>query len=362
MKKRFLFVLGLFLILGLGNTNKMQLSASETGEVSTMNANVTINDRKVNFNDQYGFPKLTKQTGRTLVPLRIISENMGYKVDWDNTGKTATIKGGGQTVQVTIGETTALVNGKRVPIDVDDNGNPLDTKAMLLSAQGGGVRTYVPLRFISEATGATIGYEKVGNVHTITIVTDSDIPLPDEDEEIPETEAGYVGNIYFDPETDLMEDGRLTHEKTREFLDEMLKNIDVYKEGGSYYLEWNEIPLPKGQTYGLGFRTAFNTPGTGLGHHLSTGNDPWMKEENKLPSGSFKYKLDNKKMSDIRFYMLSVSVRNPNSTHPSRKYSANYTVEYNPNTGLSEITPYNERGHIMESEPINKSLVFGPGL
>ena len=48
---------------------------------------LTIDGKKVNFTDELGHPMLIKETQRTIVPVRIISENMGYKVGWDQKQK-----------------------------------------------------------------------------------------------------------------------------------------------------------------------------------------------------------------------------------------------------------------------------------
>jgi len=130
--------------------------------------NVTIDGVPVSFNEVMGHPVITK-TNRTLVPLRIIAENMGYKVDWNQDTKQAYVKGGGVDVTLTINKNTAIVNGKTVPIDIQ-NGKVMDTKAVLIPVKGSS-RTYVPLRFISEATGATVGYDQRDGVHYITITT-----------------------------------------------------------------------------------------------------------------------------------------------------------------------------------------------
>ncbi len=129
---------------------------------------VKINDEEVSFTDELGHPKLTN-TNRTMVPLRIISENMGYKVGWDSKEQVATVESGKTKIALKIGENVAFVNGKKVPIDVQD-GKPVDTKAMLVPVKGSS-RTYVPLRFISEAMGAEVKYERKDGVNYIEINT-----------------------------------------------------------------------------------------------------------------------------------------------------------------------------------------------
>lgn len=131
--------------------------------------NVTINNEVVNFTNEMGYPYFT-DTSRTMVPVRIIIENMGYKVDWDNDTQTVYIENKGQKIELQIGKNTAIVNGKTVPIDVQD-GKPVDTKATLVPVKGS-KRTYVPLRFISETMGAEVLYEKKNSIHHISINID----------------------------------------------------------------------------------------------------------------------------------------------------------------------------------------------
>lgn len=133
---------------------------------------LTIDGKKVNFTDELGHPMLIKETQRTIVPVRIISENMGYKVGWDQKTKTATISDNKTKIEVKIGENTALVNGKRVHMDKDNDGTIHNTQAMLIPAKGkGNDRTYVPLRFVAEAMGAEVEYKRVNGKNYIEIWT-----------------------------------------------------------------------------------------------------------------------------------------------------------------------------------------------
>ena len=78
--------------------------------------------------------------GRTMVPIRALTETFGAKVDYDNDAKTVTIVDGDTTVVMTIGETTYTVNGEEQTMDV-------------APVIGSGDRTYVPVRFVAEALG-----------------------------------------------------------------------------------------------------------------------------------------------------------------------------------------------------------------
>ncbi|MCH5212314.1 MAG: copper amine oxidase N-terminal domain-containing protein [Oscillospiraceae bacterium] len=55
---------------------------------------------------------------RTLIPIRFLFETMGASVNWDDETRTASIEKDGVTVTLTIDDTTAYVNGEAVTLDV----------------------------------------------------------------------------------------------------------------------------------------------------------------------------------------------------------------------------------------------------
>ena len=154
---------------------------------------ITIDGEPVNFTPDLGYPYLTK-TQRTMVPIRIISENMGYDVDWskDTWGKgerKVWISNNTTRIELEIGKSTAIVNGKVVPIDRDEKtGKPVDTKAELV-----GSRTYVPIRFITEAMGGKVVYDRKDGNHYIAITTGKEIiDEPEDKGEIVTTKQAKV--------------------------------------------------------------------------------------------------------------------------------------------------------------------------
>ena len=90
------------------------------------------------------------ESGRTLVPIRFLFERMGSTVEWNDAERSATVSMNGQTLKVTIDDTTAIVNG---------NKEQLDVPARLINN-----KTMIPLRFISERLGADVTYDEENHI------------------------------------------------------------------------------------------------------------------------------------------------------------------------------------------------------
>ena len=123
---------------------------------SNQKFSINVNQNPVTLNQEVGYPYI--QNDRTFVPIRVVGENLGYKVDWNQQKRVVTIKGS-KTIQLPVGQSTALVNGKKVAID--PRGNVQTTIR--------GSRTYVPLRFVSENMGAKVDYKRQAGRHIINI-------------------------------------------------------------------------------------------------------------------------------------------------------------------------------------------------
>ncbi len=93
--------------------------------------------------------------GRTLVPIRVISENMGAQVGWEDATQTVTIKQNGLAITMVVGNPKVTVNGVV---------KTLDTYPRIISG-----RTMVPIRFISETFGATVDW--IDSTQTVVIQT-----------------------------------------------------------------------------------------------------------------------------------------------------------------------------------------------
>ena len=120
-------------------------------------ATIVVNGQQVAF-DQ---PPI-ERSGRIFVPLRGVFERLGASVVYDNGVINAT--GNGHAVSIRIGSTLAIVDGAQQQLDV----------APFLV----GARTLVPLRFVSQALGATVDYNYGSQVVTITSTGANPAPKP----------------------------------------------------------------------------------------------------------------------------------------------------------------------------------------
>ncbi len=88
------------------------------------------------------------QNGRTLVPVRFISESFGATVGWDDTTQAVTVDLQDTNIKLQIGSNEMIVNGKTVTLDVP--------------AQTINSRTLIPLRALVEALGKHVHWDDRG--------------------------------------------------------------------------------------------------------------------------------------------------------------------------------------------------------
>lgn len=100
-------------------------------------------------------PVIDKTTSRALVPIRVISEVLGYKVEWYEPEKRITILNNGTKITLYIDKKYAWVNGTKIVLD----------KEPIVGAKSN--RALVPLRFIAEELGCTVLWDGLLNKVTI---------------------------------------------------------------------------------------------------------------------------------------------------------------------------------------------------
>jgi hypothetical protein len=112
--------------------------------------NVFMNGKHIAFDDA----KPENLNGRVLVPVRVISEEMGADVTYNSQTKQVIIVKGNKTIELTIGSQEAYVNGDKVLLDVPAT-----------AVEG---RTMVPLKFVSENMDAYVDWDGESQVVFIT--------------------------------------------------------------------------------------------------------------------------------------------------------------------------------------------------
>ncbi|WP_152392860.1 stalk domain-containing protein [Paenibacillus guangzhouensis] len=117
---------------------------------------------------------------RTMVPLRVISENLGASVEWSNS-KVILAKSGMKVI-LTLNSSTAEKNGKKMILDV---------KPYLKNN-----RIFVPLRFIAETFGCSINYSNDAvTVDTKPLLIDN-VPIKAMQQEYHMTMGGVVSQVH----------------------------------------------------------------------------------------------------------------------------------------------------------------------
>ncbi|TMV47549.1 hypothetical protein FE783_21360 [Paenibacillus mesophilus] len=97
-------------------------------------------------NELFFTKKPTVYNGSTMLPMRELFESLGAIVKWDSETRTITALKDGMSISLTVDSYTASINGKPVqleapPVIVDES-------------------TWVPLRFVGEALGATVVWDE----------------------------------------------------------------------------------------------------------------------------------------------------------------------------------------------------------
>ncbi|QQY79899.1 copper amine oxidase-like protein [Keratinibaculum paraultunense] len=169
-KRKTLILLVLFLLIStvIFAEAKTEVNKEQTSVI------LYINNKEVTFPDAQPF--IVRGDDRTLVPIRFVAEDLGYKVDWDeenwfkggNEDKKVTITNEGKTMELFIGQNYAYINGER---------KEYDTKPLI-----DGSRTFVPLRFIAENFDCEVDYKHnvKQKIMKIYITTKDGVKIPEE--------------------------------------------------------------------------------------------------------------------------------------------------------------------------------------
>jgi len=126
-------------------------TARQAGDVVAMligSPNVLAKEKKTFVDEANPEIMPITQNGRTLVPVRFISESFGAQVGWVDATQTVTVKKDGKTITLQIGNNQMKVNDSIITLDVP--------------AQTVGGRTLIPLRALVEALGKQVLWDDRG--------------------------------------------------------------------------------------------------------------------------------------------------------------------------------------------------------
>lgn len=111
MKNKLMIVLCSFILLGLNVGQDTNAASADIPKVKNMTIEVLVDARRVAFPDVR--PQI--KNGSTLIPLRFVTDKLGGKLML--TGKNISIEKGDRQIAMTIGGRTATVNGQTVTLD-----------------------------------------------------------------------------------------------------------------------------------------------------------------------------------------------------------------------------------------------------
>lgn len=109
------------------------------------------------------------ENGSTLVPLRIISENMGASVAWNGEERSVTIEKGDTSIYLVLDQTDVTVNGQ--------------VKTLAVAPKSIDGSTMVPIRFVSENLDCAVSWDGANQIVSIiesgvTVTEPAPAPAP----------------------------------------------------------------------------------------------------------------------------------------------------------------------------------------
>lgn len=114
---------------------------------------VVLEDQLISFDAQ---PEIVK--GRTMVPVRALSEKLGYEIGFDDNERTIELSKGDVKMKLQVG--SRVMTTQYTAANVEEQ---REIEAAPFIKKG---RTYVPVRFFSEAFGADVSWDQ----HTRTVI------------------------------------------------------------------------------------------------------------------------------------------------------------------------------------------------
>lgn len=124
-----------------------------------------------------------EKAGTTLVPVRVITEAFGAKVDWSEADEKVTLTYEDVVIEIWIGSKKAKVNGME--------------QELLLAPELAEDTTMVPLRFITENFGADVSYNDVTESVTVEKKISDGSAISDYSNILHSSDKEYFGDSYY---------------------------------------------------------------------------------------------------------------------------------------------------------------------
>ncbi|KOR88845.1 N-acetylmuramoyl-L-alanine amidase family protein [Paenibacillus solani] len=137
-------------------------------EASSSSANIYLDGEQLNLSSGV---HVANMKGNVMIPIRVVSENLGFKVGWEKASQTVTVENSQKAVRMVVGSQQAEMNGTQVELNL----------APVLD----GKTTLVPLRFVSEQMGLDVKWD---NQMKSVFLSSSVPPAAEEVITVPETE------------------------------------------------------------------------------------------------------------------------------------------------------------------------------
>jgi hypothetical protein len=158
LKKKFsiIIIATVFTCLAMTST---ALAETKTVILKVGNPYMTVNGTSQEIDPGRGTVPIIVAS-RTLVPVRTIIEQMNGSITWNGNEQLVTISTVSKTIKIWIGNKSAQLKDS-------STGDVWSTNTLDVPARSINGRTMVPLRFVTEALGASVGYD--GPTKTITL-------------------------------------------------------------------------------------------------------------------------------------------------------------------------------------------------
>lgn len=117
---------------------------AKTEKIYTINVGGNIRIKINGSNVEADVPPFI-ENDRTYVPVRLISENLGCNVDWEQSTQTASVSRGNVKIQMTLNSNVITVNGEKRTIDT----------AVKMKND----RIFLPVRAVAEILGCNVGWD-----------------------------------------------------------------------------------------------------------------------------------------------------------------------------------------------------------